>query len=78
MLFFRRSFFIIFLFSSFSVFSQTDQSKIAYQYYLNGEYEKASELYKEVIKREAIDRYYFPYFQSLLKPKLSLDLHPFT
>ena len=67
MLFFRRSFFIIFLFSSFSVFSQTDQSKIAYQYYLNGEYEKASELYKEVIKREAIDRYYFPYFQSLLK-----------
>ena len=38
----------------------------AYQFYQNGEYEKAIEIYKELSKGFSFTQYYHPYFQSLL------------
>ena len=54
------------LISSFA-FGQQDDQKLAYQYYLNGEYEKAISIYKELNKERFSVAYYSPYYSSLLK-----------
>ena len=47
-------------------YSQTNDSQLAYQYYQNGEYSKAIEIYKELSKGYSFTQYYHPYFQSLV------------
>ena len=37
---------------SSTLFAQNNQAKLAYQYYQNGQYDKAIELYKELNKKE--------------------------
>ena len=56
----------VFLFCVSFAFSQTDDSKIAYQFYQNGEYEKAIDIYKDLSKGNTFSQIYYPYFQSLL------------
>ena len=47
-------------------YSQSNDSQLAYQYYQNGEYEKAIEIYKELSKGYSFTQYYHPYFQCLV------------
>ena len=54
------------LISFFAVAQQNDQ-QLAYQYYVNGEYEKAISIYKELNKERFSVAYHTPYFSSLLK-----------
>mgnify|MGYP001200051761 FL=1 len=54
------------LISSFAFAQQNDQ-QLAYQYYINGEYDKAISMYKELNKERFSVAYYAPYFSSLLK-----------
>ncbi len=56
------------LISSF-VFAQQSEQKLAYQYYVNGEYNKAITIYKELERERFSATYYVPYFTSLLKTK---------
>ena len=49
------------------VFSQKSDQQIAYQYYNNGEYEKAIVLYEELMQVRFSVAYYDPYYTSLLK-----------
>ena len=56
----------VFLFCVSFAFSQTDATKIAYQYYQNGEYEKAIDMYKDLSKGNTFSQIYYPYFQSLV------------
>ena len=46
-------------------YSQSNDSQLAYQYYQNGEYERAIEIYKELSKGYSFTQYYHPYFQCL-------------
>ena len=62
-----RCLLLVFLFLSTFVFSQQSNSQIAYQYYINGEYEKAISLYEELINLDFSATYYLPYYNSLLK-----------
>ena len=56
----------VFLFCVSFAFSQSNDSKIAYQFYQTGEYEKAIEIYKELSKGANFTYYYHPYFQCLV------------
>tara|TARA_B100000683_G_scaffold168219_1_gene162158 strand:+ start:1690 stop:3477 length:1788 start_codon:yes stop_codon:yes gene_type:complete len=47
-------------------YSQTNDSQLAYQYFQNGEYVKAIEIYKELSKGYSFTQYYHPYFQCLV------------
>ena len=58
---------ILFLFFASFVFSQNYDTKIAYQFYEEGEYEKAVEIYKNITTSSSnLSAYYHPYLQSLL------------
>ncbi|MBC8265494.1 MAG: tetratricopeptide repeat protein [Flavobacteriales bacterium] len=48
------------------VFAQNNQSQLAYQYYQNGEYDKAILLYKELNKKNISTAYYSPYISCLI------------
>ena len=52
--------------SSF-VFAQQSEQKLAFQYYVNGEYAKAITIYKQLEVEKFSVAYYTPYFASLLK-----------
>ncbi len=56
---------VFFIFTINAVFSQT--SKLARQYYQNGEYEKAAELYKSLYKKNKHNNWYFTYYIRSLK-----------
>tara|TARA_B100001758_G_C18412100_1_gene616542 strand:+ start:149 stop:1951 length:1803 start_codon:yes stop_codon:yes gene_type:complete len=58
---------IVFVLISSFAFGQQDDQKLAYQYYINGEYEKAISIYKELNKERFSVSYYAPYYSSLLK-----------
>jgi len=60
---------LVFLLISSFAFSQQSNQQIAYQYYINGEYEKAISLYEELMESKFSVAYYSPYFQSLLQIK---------
>ena len=60
-----RLLFAFLLISSFAVAQQNNQ-KIAYQYYINGEYEKAIVLYEDLMDERFSVAYFSPYFQSLI------------
>jgi len=57
---------VFLLFSTFS-FSQQSNQQVAYQYYINGEFEKAILLYNELMDANFSVAYYTPYYTSLLK-----------
>ncbi|MEC7646243.1 MAG: hypothetical protein VX689_02020, partial [Bacteroidota bacterium] len=57
---------VCFLVSTFA-FAQHNNQQIAHQYYMNGEFEKAISLYKELIDKHFSIAYYVPYYTSLLK-----------
>ena len=59
--------FIVFILISSFAFAQQDNQKLAYQYYINGEYSKAISIYKELDKKQSSVAYYSPYFYSLFK-----------
>ena len=61
-----RLLFVFMLISFFAVAQQGEQ-KLAYQYYVNGEYDKAISIYQELSKERFSVAYYIPYFGSLLK-----------
>ena len=61
-----RLLFVFMLISFFAVAQQGDQ-KLAYQYYVNGEYDKAISIYEELNTQRFSVAYYIPYFGSLLK-----------
>ena len=48
------------------VFSQSNQAQLAYQYYQNGQYDKAIALYKELNKKTISPSYYAPYLSCLI------------
>ena len=52
---------------SFFAVAQQGEQKLAYQYYVNGEYDKAISIYEELNKERFSVAYYIPYFGSLLK-----------
>ncbi|MBT3621573.1 MAG: hypothetical protein HON40_02060 [Flavobacteriales bacterium] len=56
---------VFMLISSFAVAQQSEQ-QLAYQYYINGEYEKAITIYEELNEKRFSVAYYIPYFGSLL------------
>lgn len=56
---------LVFIFVSFFAFAQQNSQQLAYQYYLNGEYDKASTLYKDLFEYQFSPIYYRPYFSSL-------------
>ena len=60
-----RLLFAFLLISFFAVAQQNDQ-QIAYQYYINGEYEKAIVLYEDLMEKRFSVAYFSPYFQSLI------------
>ena len=60
-------FFLVFLLTCNFAFSQQSNQQIAYQYFVNGEYEKAISLYEELVKLHFSVSYYYPYYTSLLK-----------
>ena len=58
---------IIFLVISTLAFSQQNDQRIAHQYYIHGEYEKAIAVYKDLVDKHFSVSYYIPYYMSLLK-----------
>ena len=61
-----RSILVSLMISTFA-FSQQSNQQIAYQYYINGEFEKAISLYEELMNVRFSVAYYVPYYTSLLK-----------
>ena len=61
-----RLLFVFMLISCFAI-AQHGEQKLAYQYYVNGEYDKAISIYDELNKERFSVAYYIPYFGSLLK-----------
>jgi tetratricopeptide (TPR) repeat protein len=60
---------LVFLFCVSFAFSQTNDSQIAQQFYQNGEYEKAIDIFKNLSKGNNFHLYYHPYFNSLVNTK---------
>ena len=58
---------LVFVLISTVAFSQQSNQQIAYQYYLNGEYEKAVVLYEELMDSHFSVAYYHPYYTALLQ-----------
>jgi len=58
---------LVFSLISAFAFSQQSDQQIAYQYYINAEYEKAVAVYEELINSHFSVAYYNPYYTSLLK-----------
>jgi tetratricopeptide (TPR) repeat protein len=63
----RIELFTVFLFCMFSVFSQSNNDQLAYEYYRNHEYEKAKELFAELYKQNPTHHFYTFYFHTLLQ-----------
>ena len=57
---------LVLMLSSFFSFAQKSAQQLAYQYYINGEYDKAISIYQELNKERFSVAYYIPYFGSLL------------
>lgn len=57
---------IILLLFTLSSFAQNNNQKIAYQYFINGEYDKAIVIYEELNKSNLSVNIYSPYFISLI------------
>ena len=57
---------LIFFISSSFAFSQQNESKLAHQYYINGEYKKAVLIYEQIMESNFSSTYYVPYYTSLL------------
>ena len=57
----------VFMLTSFFAIAQQGEQKLAYQYYVNGEYDKAISIYEDLNKKRFSVAYYIPYFGSLLK-----------
>ena len=57
----------IFMLISFFAIAQHGEQKLAYQYYLNGDYDKAISIYEDLNNERFSVAYYIPYFGSLLK-----------
>ncbi len=60
-------FLLVFLLIPTFVFSQKSNPQIAYQYYINGEFEKAIHLYEDLMEVHFSPSYYTPYYICLLK-----------
>jgi len=58
---------LVLMLSSFFSFAQKSEQQLAYQYYINGEYDKAISIYEELMDEHFSVAYYNPYFTSLLK-----------
>ena len=58
---------LICMLTSSLTFAQQSEQKLAFQYYINGEYAKAITIYKELEVERFSVAYYTPYFASLLK-----------
>ncbi len=61
-----RLLFVCMLISFFAI-AQKDEQNLAFQYYVNGEYNKAISIYQELNKERFSVAHYNPYFASLLK-----------
>ena len=61
-----RLLFVCMLISFFAI-AQKDEQNLAFQYYVNGEYNKAISIYQELNKERFSVAHYNPYFSSLLK-----------
>jgi len=57
----------IFMLCGLFAFSQKNRQQIAFQYYLNGEYQKAVLIYEDLEKEKFSVAYYNPHFMSLLQ-----------
>ncbi len=57
---------LAFMLISSTICSQTNQGQLAYQYYQNGDYERASNIYKELTKKNVSASYYTPYLNCLI------------
>ena len=57
---------LILLFFTLSSFAQNNDQRLAYQYYINGDYEKAVILYEEINKKSFSLNTYNPFFTSLI------------
>ena len=57
---------IILLLFTLSSFAQNNNQKIAYQYFINGDYDKAIVIYEELNKSNLSVNIYSPYFISLI------------
>jgi len=57
---------LILLLFTFSSFAQNNNQKIAYQYFINGDYDKAIVIYEELNKSNISVNTYSPYFISLI------------
>ena len=55
---------LILLFFTLSSFAQNNDQRLAYQYYINGDYEKAVILYEEINKKSFSLNTYNPFFTS--------------
>lgn len=62
----NRIFIVLFLAISVSAFSQSQNEKLAYQYYSEKQFEKAAILYKDLYKGEARKEFYEPLMGSYL------------
>ena len=69
---------IVFLLCVSFAFSQSNDSKIAYQFYQNGEYSKAIQIYKELSKGRKLIQYYYPYLQCLVLSEQFLEAKKLT
>ena len=58
---------LVLMLSSVFSFAQKSEQQLAYQYYINGEYDKAISIYEELMDEHFSVAYYNPYFTSLLK-----------
>lgn len=66
----RYLFFILFICITQTTTAQiSDEEGLAYQYYQNGDFEKASVIYQKLYNRTRNQNYYDPYFTSLLRLK---------
>ena len=57
---------LILLFFTLSSFAQNNDQRLAYQYYINGDYQKAVILYEEINKKSFSLNTYDPFFTSLI------------
>ena len=60
---------LVFLLLSKLIFCQKSSQQIAYNYFINGEYEKAILLYEEELKNKLTPSLYIPFYTSLIKVK---------
>ena len=67
-----RFLFLLFL-TSYSLFAQQSDQQKAYRYYVDGEYQNAIEIYKELTSVRYSGSYFTPYYNSLLELELYKD-----